>query len=161
MPCGSGGISIGSPWWPRIHFNAAPRASLHSLKPWETYAYDRMNLTVPVTIATSDPASLLDASRAGSHQWIHKGMVGGCDYTEEYVPPRSLDEAREQLAYFEQLRDAVVEAKSAGGTLEEAKEELSLGKRFIQYRGYNPFSFTGVEADHAGAVERMWNAVEE
>ena len=70
---------------------------LHSLKPWETYAYNRLSLAVPVTIATSDPVSLLDAAGTESHQWIHKGMVGGCDYTEQYVPPRSIDEARDRV----------------------------------------------------------------
>ena len=70
---------------------------LHSLKPWETDAYHRMGLPVPLTIATSDPAALLDPPGTESGEWIRKGMVGGCDYTEEYIPPGSLEEARELM----------------------------------------------------------------
>jgi glutathione synthase/RimK-type ligase-like ATP-grasp enzyme len=70
---------------------------LHSLKPWETAVYGRMGIPVPVTLATSDAGALLNLPGDPPGGWIHKGMVGGCDYTEEFTPADSVNGAREKL----------------------------------------------------------------
>lgn len=70
---------------------------LHSLKPWETAVYGRMGMPVPVTIATSDAGALANLPGDPPGGWIHKGMVGGCDYTEEYAPADSVEGSRDKL----------------------------------------------------------------
>jgi glutathione synthase/RimK-type ligase-like ATP-grasp enzyme len=70
---------------------------IHSLKPWEMTAYERLGLPVPVTFSTSDAESLMNAPGTPGGEWINKGMVGGYDYTEEYDPPGSIEDARRKL----------------------------------------------------------------
>lgn len=70
---------------------------LHSLKPWEVYAYERLGLPAPATLSTSDAHALTALQDNPSGEWICKGMVGGYDYTEVFVPPRTPDEARNML----------------------------------------------------------------
>lgn len=70
---------------------------LHSLKPWEAAVYAREGLRVPMTVSTSDPGALMDLPVTTPGGWIHKGMVGGYDYTEEFTAPESLGDARDKL----------------------------------------------------------------
>ncbi len=70
---------------------------IHALKPHEAEAYIRLGLPVPYARATSDAEALLALPEVSSASWIRKGMVGGSDYTEAYVPPLSLEEARTRL----------------------------------------------------------------
>jgi glutathione synthase/RimK-type ligase-like ATP-grasp enzyme len=74
---------------PRTH-------DLHALKPWEAFACDRDGLTVPWTLAASDPAALRELPhRAGG--WIAKGMVGGHGFTESFSAPKTARDAAARL----------------------------------------------------------------
>ena len=69
-------------------------------------------------------------------------------------------EARIQLDYLKQLSTAVTEAKKSGTTVDGAKEELSIGKRFSRYADYNRVSFFGLDADHARNVTTLWGLLD-
>ncbi len=86
---------------------------LHAVKPWEVTAYIQKGLPVPVTVATSDPGALMEMPEDPPDGWIRKGMVGGYDYTEEYAPPGSIDEAEELL----RLGPAMVQERIMGENL--------------------------------------------
>jgi glutathione synthase/RimK-type ligase-like ATP-grasp enzyme len=96
---------------------------LHGLKPFENSVHHRLGLRAPWTLATSDPAALLELRR-DREAWIAKGMVGGYSYTTEYAPPADLGEARAHLAEAprmvqeringENLRVYVVEGRALG-----------------------------------------------
>jgi glutathione synthase/RimK-type ligase-like ATP-grasp enzyme len=62
---------------------------LHALKPWEMMVYDREDVPSPWTLATSDPAGLLELGQEPVADWIQKGMVGGYGYTEAFEVPGS------------------------------------------------------------------------
>jgi glutathione synthase/RimK-type ligase-like ATP-grasp enzyme len=72
---------------------------LHGLKAWEATIYAEKGLPVPITIATSDPETLLDLRRSYPDvRWICKGLIGGLGYTEAFTPPSSRTEAEELLS---------------------------------------------------------------
>lgn len=70
---------------------------LHGLKPWEMTVYSRRELPSPLTISTSDPKTLMMRREDPSNEWITKGMVGGYGYTESFVPPDTMEKAKQML----------------------------------------------------------------
>ena len=81
----------------RLVVNPPAAQEMHALKPHEVASYRRGGLTVPRTLATTDPALLADlAGRGGAH--VIKGMVGGLAHTERFEPPASREEAERLLA---------------------------------------------------------------
>ncbi|MBI5431225.1 MAG: hypothetical protein HZA52_00155 [Planctomycetes bacterium] len=70
---------------------------LHGEKPFESASLFRLGLRTPVTIATNDPALLVEPPIAVSDGWVQKGLIGGYGYTRAFAPHASIGEARAAL----------------------------------------------------------------
>ncbi|MEQ8763734.1 MAG: hypothetical protein RL885_07400 [Planctomycetota bacterium] len=67
---------------------------LHGLKPWEMSVYDRLDIPVPWTLATSSPERLVALSGHESMPpLVRKGLVGGYGFTEAFELPTRVEAA--------------------------------------------------------------------
>lgn len=105
---------------------------LHFLKPFETAAYERGRLPVPLTVSTTDPDALVGLRGRIAGEWITKGMVGGYTHTESIDLPRTIGEARERLRLSpllvqERIEGENVRAFVLGGKMIGAAEVVPTG----------------------------------
>jgi glutathione synthase/RimK-type ligase-like ATP-grasp enzyme len=118
--------------------NPPSAQALHSLKPHEIAACAMAGLTVPRTVATTDPAEL-GRLRAAGEAWVIKGMVGGYSHTERLAPPATPAEA-ERLASAgpvlaqERIEGDNVRAFVIGGECAGAAEIMTLDGTEIDSR---------------------------